>query len=147
MQKKLDKEGRVLTTSELSKYVSVSWELLSLEEREEWRLRMEEDRIRYEAEKSNYNGPWKIPAPTNNVSSCTDDGVPAPLKRPMSAFVAFSNDYRPAIQYQHPNATDENLSEMLSKSWKLLNSQESAKYMEQKHVASQVQAGHGCVAE
>jgi hypothetical protein len=56
--------------------------------------------------------PWKIPA---NKRTPKDPTAP---KRPMSAFLAFSNSRRAALKRVNPTATNADLSKMLSKTWK-----------------------------
>ena len=58
------------------------------------------DKARYEVEKAMYKGPWKVPA---NRRTPKDPTAP---KRPMSAFLAFSNKRRAALKRQHPDATN-----------------------------------------
>ena len=106
--------------------MSEAWKGLAPEDREEWELKAEADRARYEEEKANYKGPWKIPA--HNKRSTKDPTAP---KRPMSAFLAYSNSRRAALKRQNPKATNSDLSKMLSKSWKELDGEERAKYMEE----------------
>lgn len=52
-------------------------------------------------------------------------------KRPMSAFLAYSNSRRAGLKRENPKATNSDLSKMLSKSWKELAPEERAKYMEE----------------
>ena len=124
IKKKLEEEGRPEKTTDIAKLVSESWKQLSPEDREEWELKAEQDRARYEAEKANYKGPWKIPA--HNKRSTKDPSAP---KRPMSAFLAYSNSRRAALKRKNPKATNADLSKMLSKSWKELDPTERAVYM------------------
>ena len=79
--------------------------------------------FRYEAEKAIYKGPWKIPS---NKRKTKDPAAP---KRPMSAFLAYSNSRRAALKREHPKSTNADLSRMLSKSWKELPPTERAVYM------------------
>jgi hypothetical protein len=72
-----------------------------------------------------YKGPWKIPA---NKRTPKDPTAP---KRPMSAFLAFSNKRRAALKRQHPDATNADLSKMLSKTWKEAPDELRRKYMEE----------------
>jgi HMG (high mobility group) box len=76
---------------------------------------------RYEEEKAGYKGPWKIAA--HNKRSTKDPSAP---KRPMSAFLAYSNSRRAELKRQTPKATNADLSKMLSKSWKELPPTERA---------------------
>jgi len=53
-----------------------------------------------------YKGPWKVPA---NKRTPKDPSAP---KRPMSAFLAFSNGRRADLKRQNPNATNSDLSKV-----------------------------------
>lgn len=59
-----------------------------------------------------YKGPWKVLA---NKRTPKDPSAP---KRPMSAFLAFSNKRRAGLKREHPEATNADLSKMLSKTWR-----------------------------
>lgn len=95
------------------------------EEKEMWEEKARQDKARYEVEKAMYKGPWKIPA---NKRTPKDPTAP---KRPMSAFLAFSNKRRAALKRQHPDATNADLSKMLSKTWKEAPMEMKSKYMEE----------------
>ena len=56
---------------------------------------------------------------------------PTAPKRPMSAFLAYSNSRRAALKRKNPKATNSDLSKMLSKAWKELDPTERATYMEE----------------
>jgi HMG (high mobility group) box len=95
------------------------------EEKESWDKKAQKDKARYEVEKSLYKGPWKIPA---NKRTPKDPTAP---KRPMSAFLAFSNKRRAALKREQPDSTNADLSKMLSKSWKEAPEDLRSKYMEE----------------
>lgn len=95
------------------------------EEKESWEKKAQKDKARYEAEKSMYKGPWKIPA---NKRTPKDPSAP---KRPMSAFLAFSNKRRAALKREHPDATNADLSKMLSRIWKEAPEETRSKYVEE----------------
>jgi HMG (high mobility group) box len=100
--------------------VSESWKSLEPKERKLWEDKAEKDKVRYEAEKAMYKGPWKVPS---NKRKTKDPTAP---KRPMSAFLAYSNSRRAALKREHPKSTNADLSRMLSKSWKELDPEERA---------------------
>lgn len=92
-------------------------------DREFWEEKSRNDKARYEAEMITYN---------ENRKSCKrgkkDPDAP---KRPMSAFLAFSNQRRAALKREHPNATNSDLSKMLSKSWKEASAEFKAAFVEE----------------
>jgi hypothetical protein len=121
----LANEGRTEKTTDIAKLVSEAWREMPPAEREAWEEKARQDKARYEMEKSMYKGPWKIPA---NKRTPKDPSAP---KRPMSAFLAFSNKRRAALKRQHPDATNADLSKMLSKTWKEAPLDQKSKYMEE----------------
>lgn len=95
------------------------------EEKESWEKKARKDKARYEVEKAMYKGPWKVPA---NKRTPKDPTAP---KRPMSAFLAFSNKRRAGLKREHPDATNADLSKMLSKTWREAPEELRKKYMEE----------------
>lgn len=116
-------DGKAVKTTEIAKLVSEQWKNLDPEERKIWDEKAEKDKLRYEAEKAIYKGPWKIPS---NKRKAKDPSAP---KRPMSAFLAYSNSRRAKLKQEHPKSTNADLSRMLSKTWKELDPQTRAEYM------------------
>jgi hypothetical protein len=98
---------------------------MGAEEKEGWEKKARKDKARYEVEKAMYKGPWKIPA---NKRTPKDPTAP---KRPMSAFLAFSNKRRAALKREHQDATNADLSKMLSVSWKEAPDDLRKRYMEE----------------
>jgi hypothetical protein len=76
------------------------------------------DKERYELEKSTYTGPWKVLA--------TKD--PAAPKRPMSAFLAFSNARRKDVTEANPMHTNGEVSKILADMWKKAPPQQKKLY-------------------
>jgi hypothetical protein len=114
-----------LQTTDIAKLVSEAWRELNAEDKEVWEKKARKDKARYEVEKAMYKGPWKIPA---NKRTPKDPTAP---KRPMSAFLAFSNKRRAALKRQTPDATNADLSKMLSVTWKEAPDELRKKYMEE----------------
>jgi hypothetical protein len=112
-------------TTDIAKLVSEAWRELNAEDKEVWEKKARKDKARYEVEKAMYKGPWKIPA---NKRTPKDPTAP---KRPMSAFLAFSNKRRAALKRQTPDATNADLSKMLSVTWKEAPDELRKKYMEE----------------
>jgi high mobility group protein B1 len=98
------------------------------EEKEEWEAKARKDKARYEVEKAMYKGPWKVPA---NKRTPKDPSAP---KRPMSAFLAFSNKRRAGLKKQNPDATNADLSKMLSRTWKEAPQELRQKYMDEEAI-------------
>lgn len=85
---------------------------MSQEDRDEWDAKADKDKARFEAEILTYKGPWKVLANTRTVND------PSAPKRPLPAFLAYSNSRRAALKRDNPDSTNAELSKMLSKSWK-----------------------------
>ena len=105
--------------------VSEAWREMGAEEKEDWEKKARKDKARYEVEKSLYKGPWKVAA---NKRTPKDPSAP---KRPMSAFLAFSNKRRAGLKREHPDATNADLSKMLSVSWREAPLELKKKYMDE----------------
>ncbi|EEC43404.1 predicted protein, partial [Phaeodactylum tricornutum CCAP 1055/1] len=114
-----------IQTTDIAKLVSETWRELDPDDKEVWEKKARKDKARYEVEKAMYKGPWKIQA---NKRTPKDPTAP---KRPMSAFLAFSNKRRAALKRQHPDATNADLSKMLSKTWKEAPEELRRKYMDE----------------
>ena len=88
--------------------ISQSWKTLPPNEKAKWQHKAQLDRERYEREKAEYKGPWKIP----------DVKDPTAPKKPMSAFLAFGNERRRAIAEANPTMNGTEISCLLSKLWR-----------------------------
>ena len=87
--------------------VSKAWKNLSTDKREEWEEMARRDKARFEMEKSRYTGPWKILA---KKRSSKDPNAP---KRPMSAFLSFSNSKRAQVKRENQDMGNTELSRLL----------------------------------
>jgi len=112
INRKLKEEGKVEKITDSAKQVGRAWKLLSREERKEWDAKADKDKARFESEILTYKGPWKV---LTNTRTINDPSAP---KRPLPAFLAYSNSRRAALKRDNPGATNAELSKMLSKSWK-----------------------------
>lgn len=118
-------KGITEKTTDIAKKVSEAWRNMPPDERAIWDKKAQKDKARYEVEKSMYKGPWKIQA---NKRTPKDPAAP---KRPMSAFLAFSNKRRAALKREFPSATNADLSKMLSKTWKDADEETKRSYTEE----------------
>ena len=112
-------------TTDIAKLVSEAWREMPPDEKENWEKKARKDKARYEVEKAMYKGPWKVQA---NKRTPKDPSAP---KRPMSAFLAFSNKRRAALKRENQDATNADLSKMLSKTWKEIPDDIRKKYMDE----------------
>lgn len=97
-------------TTNVAKMVSAYWKSMSAMEREVWEEKARKDRARYEAEVLTYKGPWKVLAKREKKPH------DAP-KRPMSAFLSFSNKRRSDAMKNNPGLSQAEISALLSKMW------------------------------
>jgi hypothetical protein len=92
--------------------VSEAWRDVGPEERAVYEEMSRLDKARYDIEKAMYKGAWSVP-----IGSKRPKDALAP-KRPMSAFLAFSNKRRAMAKVQMPGASNADVSKALSKMWK-----------------------------
>jgi hypothetical protein len=114
-----------IATTEVAKLVSKAWKALPTEEREKWDKIAARDKERFEMEKAMYKGPWKVPVSTKPVK---DPDAP---KRPMSAFLSFSNCKRSSVKQEHPNVPNAGISRLLAKLWSDAPEEERKFHIEQ----------------
>ena len=115
-----------LNTTEVAKMVSRAWKALPEDEREKWEEMARKDKARYEMEKSMYHGPWKVP--------CTKKGKdPNAPKRPMSAFLAFSNSKRSIVKRRVGDAKNSEISKILVQMWKDASEAEKKPYIDEEY--------------
>lgn len=103
--------------------VSEAWRNLPDAERKIWDEKARVDKERFEAEKSKYTGPWKVPVEKTQ----RDPNAP---KRPISAFLLFSNSNRSAVKRSKPEATNAEVSRTLAALWKGLPKESRQLYVD-----------------
>ena len=101
-----------MSTTEVAKMVSKAWKDLPEEEREKWEEKGRKDKARYEMEKAMYSGPWKVPVTGRRSKD------PTRPKRPMSAFLSYSNRMRSEVKEKNKNAKTAEISRILAEMWK-----------------------------
>ncbi|OEU15810.1 HMG-box, partial [Fragilariopsis cylindrus CCMP1102] len=117
-------QGQKLSTTEVAKMVSIAWKALPEDEREKWEELARQDKARYEMEKSMYTGPWKVPA-TKRINK--DPKAP---KRPMSAFLSFSNSKRQYVKNKHKDVKNAEVSRILAQMWKDADAEEKKMFVD-----------------
>ena len=116
-----------IRATEVAKLVSQAWKDLSDKSRSYWLELGRKDRQRYDREKAAYKGPWKVP----------DMKDPKAPKRPMSAFLSFSNERRKAVVKENPNMSGTEISRALSEMWRECPTDIKQIYQEKESVARQ----------
>jgi len=119
----MGKAGEKEKTTTVAKMVSEAWKSLPSDQRKYWDEMAQQDKERYEMEKSVYNGPWKVP-----VEKVLKD--PSAPKRPMSAFLSYSNSKRAALKRKHPHMTNADVSRTLAAMWRQAKPDLKQKYID-----------------
>jgi HMG (high mobility group) box len=104
--------------------VSIAWKNLSPEEREHWDEMARADKERYETERILYDGPWKVPAQK-------PEKYPNAPKRPMSAFLAYSNTNRSKVKSKNPSLSNTEISRVLASMWKEMDEGKKQRYVDE----------------
>jgi len=98
-----------MQTTTIAKLLSKEWHGMTEEQRAEWNDLSNQDKERYDEEMKQFK------KTTRRKDRRKDPNAP---KRPMSAFLAFSNERRGALKKEYPEASNADLSRMLAKMWK-----------------------------
>ena len=120
--------------SEVSKYMAEKWRNLDEAERAKWDEVAKKDRERYETELALFPGPKPKPKQRPKKD-------PTAPKRPMSAFLAFSQKYRATIRKNDPTVHNRDVSKKLSDMWKNLPEEEKNEFIERESKEREVYKG------
>lgn len=115
--------GPGASVGEVSKRSSEMWSKLSKEERAPWDQKAKEDKERYNLEKAAYTGPWQVPWRRAKKD-------PSAPKRPMSAFLFFSQHKRRLIKEANPGMRNTEISRTLGQMWREASDEERAPHIE-----------------
>eukprot|EP00549_Striatella_unipunctata_P016146 CAMPEP_0118716136 /NCGR_PEP_ID=MMETSP0800-20121206/27317_1 /TAXON_ID=210618 ORGANISM="Striatella unipunctata, Strain CCMP2910" /NCGR_SAMPLE_ID=MMETSP0800 /ASSEMBLY_ACC=CAM_ASM_000638 /LENGTH=197 /DNA_ID=CAMNT_0006622491 /DNA_START=209 /DNA_END=800 /DNA_ORIENTATION=+ len=89
-----------------------------------WDEAARNDKLRYEQEKKTYRGPW-------NVTKRRAKKHPLAPKRPMSAFLKFSQTRRAMVKQANPDMSNTDVSRLLGEMWRNASSRETTPYVEE----------------
>jgi len=95
----------------VSKAIADEWRILSEEQRQKWVALAAEDRVRYDREMKDYRSVCR----SLKVNPRKDPDAP---KRPVSAFLAFSNGRKHAVKKKFPHMTNSDLSREMARQWR-----------------------------
>lgn len=127
-QPEIKKElGDEATVGEISRRSAHMWKTLSPEDRRYWDNVAAKDKERYLAEKASYVGPWQIP-----YKRAKKD--PSAPKRPMSAFLHFTQGRRSRIKLENPDMKNTEVSKILGELWRNCTEEERKPYVETEKV-------------
>lgn len=119
--------GKGASVGQISKRSSEKWKALSLEDRAIWDEKAKIDKERYNLEKEKYTGPWQVPY----TRPKKDPNAP---KRPMSAFLYFSQVKRRSIREANPGVRNTEISRVLGDLWKKSSTEERAPHIEKEAI-------------
>jgi high mobility group protein B2 len=119
--------GSTATVGQISRESAQMWKNLTAEEKAHWDDVAAKDKQRYMEEKATYTGPWQVPYKRQKK----DKGSP---KRPMSAFLHFSQSRRQEIKDKHPNIKNTEISRVLGEIWRNSSDEEKRPFIEQEKV-------------
>lgn len=108
---------------DIIKRVAEEWRALSNRERADWDEIARDDKLRYGREKSTYTGPWNIPKRRAKKH-------PLAPKRPMSAFLKYSQTRRSLVKQQNPDMSNTDVSRLLGEMWRSAPEREKRPYVE-----------------
>lgn len=124
IKKELGDEAGVTS---ISKRSAEKWKSLSVEERVHWEEVAAKDKQRYLVEKSQYTGPWQVPWKRVRKD-------PSAPKRPMSAFLYYSQVKRSQLKVEHPDVKNTDISRMLGELWRQLPEQERSPHVDREKI-------------
>eukprot|EP00549_Striatella_unipunctata_P025955 CAMPEP_0118714724 /NCGR_PEP_ID=MMETSP0800-20121206/26383_1 /TAXON_ID=210618 ORGANISM="Striatella unipunctata, Strain CCMP2910" /NCGR_SAMPLE_ID=MMETSP0800 /ASSEMBLY_ACC=CAM_ASM_000638 /LENGTH=279 /DNA_ID=CAMNT_0006620623 /DNA_START=179 /DNA_END=1018 /DNA_ORIENTATION=- len=99
------------------------WKGLPPDQRAYWDEVATKDKHRYMAEKAMYTGPWQVPWKRAKKD-------PSAPKRPMSAFLYFSQDKRREIKAKNPHMKNTEVSRVLGEMWRNATEEERRPHVE-----------------
>jgi len=106
-----DSLGSGATVTDVSKRSAEMWRTLPASERAYWDDVATKDKHRYMQEKASYTGPWQVPWKRAKKD-------PSAPKRPMSAFLYFSQERRRIIKQKNPKMRNTDISRVLGEMWR-----------------------------
>lgn len=92
-----------------------------------WEEKARTDKERYNIEKEKYTGPWQVPFKRAKKN-------PEAPKRPMSAFLYYSQEKRSHVKQNNPGMKNTEVSRILGKMWQDATDEERAPHIEREKV-------------
>eukprot|EP00538_Stauroneis_constricta_P002448 CAMPEP_0119550732 /NCGR_PEP_ID=MMETSP1352-20130426/4194_1 /TAXON_ID=265584 /ORGANISM="Stauroneis constricta, Strain CCMP1120" /LENGTH=494 /DNA_ID=CAMNT_0007596679 /DNA_START=86 /DNA_END=1570 /DNA_ORIENTATION=- len=115
--------GSTASVSDISRKSGELWKLVTKEERAHWDSVAAKDKERYMTEKASYTGPWQVPWKRARKD-------PTAPKRPMSAFLYFSQGRRQAVKDKNPDIKNTEVSRILGEMWRSASIEERKPYVD-----------------
>jgi hypothetical protein len=114
----------ITDTDDILKIVAADWRNLDEAARAVWDEHARNDKVRYVREKAEYKGPWLAPKRRAKKH-------PLAPKRPMSAFLKYSQNRRAMVKEQNPDMSNTDVSRLLGEMWRNASELERRPYVEQ----------------
>jgi len=144
----IKEEGQKIKTTDVAKLVSKAWKALPDDERKQWDEIARQDKARYEIEKVTYTGPWKVPIyaampqqqppqTKHNKNNKKRHDQRQPPKRPLSAFLLFSNAKRSYVKNKYQDATHAEIPSILAQMWKDADPHEKQLFLDEQFTLEQ----------
>lgn len=109
-------------SSDKVRQIAEEWKKITSKERAHWNEMARQDRIRYDEQRKTYTG-WAIPRRRAKKH-------PLAPKRPMSAFLRFSQTRRSIVKMQNPDMSNTDVSRLLGEMWHNAPDSERIPYIE-----------------
>lgn len=122
-KKELYEKDSSQSKGNILKLVAKQWRELSASERAYWDEESRNDKVRFVREKAEYKGDWVVPKRRAKKH-------PLAPKRPMSAFLKFSQTRRPQVKRENPDMSNTDVSRLLGEMWRNAGQTEKKPYIE-----------------
>ena len=106
------------------KYVADEWKCLTDQQRAFWDEEARNDKLRFVRENAEYKGPL-------NIAKRRAKKHPGAPKRPMSAFLKYSQTRRKDVKEENPDMSNTDVSRLLGEMWRDATTAERASYVEE----------------
>ena len=110
----------------LNLYAS-EWRKLSKTERAKWDEAARNDKVRFVREKAAFTGPYNLPKRRAKKN-------PSAPKRPMSAFLKYSQSRRKNVKEENPDMSNTDVSRLLGEMWRNASDEEKKPYRDEEEI-------------
>ena len=121
--KALGKNGQIISKKDAIGIIADAWKELSDDDRAYWDEEARNDKLRYVKEKAASKGPWEQPKRRAKKH-------PLAPKRPMSAFLKYSQQRRKAAKAENPDMSNTDISRLLGEMWRNTDPEERRPFQE-----------------
>lgn len=123
----MKKYGITKENDDMLNVVADEWKKLSTKDRAHWDEESRNDKVRYVHEKAAWRGPSLVPKRRAKKN-------PLAPKRPMSAFLKFSQKRRQKVKGENPHMSNTDVSRLLGEMWRNASPKEKTPYREQEEI-------------